>query len=495
MPFPDSVDDKLNVEGLNLFSNQDYVIETTTGKKIDLKGDVRINGINVITADELPFVDVKQSYGAVGNGTANDTTAIQAAINACAAAGGGIVYFPRGTYLISATLTVPSFVCLQGVGGAYRSPEYGIDPSGVTSSIKHAAGSSFAMIRNSDTTNGNSSMEIRGLRFIQGLGGEETGDATIIDWNKVRRSLISDCYFQGWATTSRKGLVIANGSEHNFVFRSQFEGCGIHLLNVSNRIVIQGCEIGAGGIRVVGGFDNMILDCDLYTDGISGSFPQYPSIIYVQDVTAMLIRGNQVAGALEHGMYLTNMVKSTVSDNEVKDSSRESAGVWSGITLDSIGGNPCTSNVIRGNTCWDALNVSGTQKNGIGVYSTAVGTADNLIVGNNLQGNRTNAAEQSVGLKNQWRDNLGTLTASVASAATITVPPGCEFLTVTGTTNITSITAGYTGQRVILFFTGILTVTDGSNLGLNGNFVTTANDTLTLVSDGTNWFETARSAN
>ena len=38
-------------------------------------------------------------------------------------------------------------------------------------------------------------------------------------------------------------------------------------------------------------------------------------------------------------------------------------------------------------------------------------------------------------------------------------------------------------------------VTVGSNLKLKGNFVTTADDCLTLACDGTNWYEMARSAN
>lgn len=83
---------------------------------------------------------------------------------------------------------------------------------------------------------------------------------------------------------------------------------------------------------------------------------------------------------------------------------------------------------------------------------------------------------------------------SVASAANITLSP--HMLTVvTGTTTITSITADYAGRLAVIRFSGALTLTDGSNLILNGNFVTTADDTITLVSDGTNWYEVSRSAN
>lgn len=67
-----------------------------------------------------------KAYGAMGNGSTDDTAAVQSAISACYAAGGGIVFFPAGNYLITPpsttipALTVPSNVTLQGVGrGSY----------------------------------------------------------------------------------------------------------------------------------------------------------------------------------------------------------------------------------------------------------------------------------------------------------------------------------------------------------------------------------------
>lgn len=60
-----------------------------------------------------PVFDVK-AYGAVGDGATDDTVAINLAI--AAASGGGVIYFPIGTYLTSSALTLTSGVSIQGAG-------------------------------------------------------------------------------------------------------------------------------------------------------------------------------------------------------------------------------------------------------------------------------------------------------------------------------------------------------------------------------------------
>lgn len=50
-----------------------------------------------------------KSYGAIGDGSTDDTSAIQAAIDAAAAAGGGVVYFPAGTYIVGGALQDTSY--------------------------------------------------------------------------------------------------------------------------------------------------------------------------------------------------------------------------------------------------------------------------------------------------------------------------------------------------------------------------------------------------
>jgi hypothetical protein len=44
-------------------------------------------------------------------------------------------------------------------------------------------------------------------------------------------------------------------------------------------------------------------------------------------------------------------------------------------------------------------------------------------------------------------------------------------------------------------FSDPLTVVEGNNLRMAGDFITTFTDTITLISDGANWIETSRSNN
>jgi hypothetical protein len=56
-----------------------------------------------------------QSYGALGDGVSEDHVAIQAAIDAAAAAGGGRVFIPAGTYLLGASLVLKRGVSISGI--------------------------------------------------------------------------------------------------------------------------------------------------------------------------------------------------------------------------------------------------------------------------------------------------------------------------------------------------------------------------------------------
>lgn len=67
-----------------------------------------------VQAKNRDIVNVKD-FGAVGNGVADDTAAIQAAINEVASRGGGEVVFNMGKYLITSGLTARVGVLLNGI--------------------------------------------------------------------------------------------------------------------------------------------------------------------------------------------------------------------------------------------------------------------------------------------------------------------------------------------------------------------------------------------
>ena len=75
-----------------------------------------------------------RDYGALGNGATDDTAAFQAALNAAAAAGGGIVFAPRGIYRLNNPIKIGDNVTLEGIWrspiGGTQYPDFGIQNAG-----------------------------------------------------------------------------------------------------------------------------------------------------------------------------------------------------------------------------------------------------------------------------------------------------------------------------------------------------------------------------
>ena len=83
--------------------------------------------------------------------------------------------------------------------------------------------------------------------------------------------------------------------------------------------------------------------------------------------------------------------------------------------------------------------------------------------------------------------------ATVASAATLTVPTWSDAVKVTGSTSITSITPSYAGRRLTIIWGpgATFNIVDGSNLRVVGDITAfTEDDTVSLTCDGTNWYVT-----
>ena len=79
-------------------------------------------------AQPRPVFNVRD-YGAAGDGTSNDTPAVNTAIAAANAAGGGVVEFPAGTYLAGGSIHLMSNVTIQlDHGSTITAAASGFDP-------------------------------------------------------------------------------------------------------------------------------------------------------------------------------------------------------------------------------------------------------------------------------------------------------------------------------------------------------------------------------
>ena len=113
-----------------------------------------------------------RDHGAKGDGTTLDTAAIQAAIDACHAARGGIVLVPAGDFL-SGTLELKSFVTLHLAAGArllgsgnpadYHAGK-GVPPGNGNIVFIYAANAEHVLIEGTGTIDGN------GAKFFTGQG-------------------------------------------------------------------------------------------------------------------------------------------------------------------------------------------------------------------------------------------------------------------------------------------------------------------------------------
>ena len=85
--------------------------------------DIYVDGTNVtdryfmdIPTESRLIIDVRE-FGATGDGSTDDTDSIQAACNWAMANGGGVVWFPTGTYIVT-QIDVQAGMTLEGDGGA-----------------------------------------------------------------------------------------------------------------------------------------------------------------------------------------------------------------------------------------------------------------------------------------------------------------------------------------------------------------------------------------
>jgi len=215
-------------------------------------------------AAQDPFYNI-MDYGAVNDGKTVNTRSIQKAIDACAASGGGTVYFPAGTF-ISGTIRLKSHINLHLEAGAILKgskdtsdypviiPELLNNPS-YRRSLVYGEGLRFVSITGQGTIDGNQASY---LEHLEDLMVSDRGA-----WNRIRPYNVrfSDCEH-----VVLKDITLVDACAwciHLLACRNvHVDGITVNNIHTSNRdgIDIDACEyIRISNCDVTSGDDALVL--------------------------------------------------------------------------------------------------------------------------------------------------------------------------------------------------------------------------------------------
>lgn len=208
------------------------------------------------------WFDVKNGYGATGDGTTNDTSAVQSAIDA-AEASGGVVYFPPGTYVAYGLTVTASNVALIGAGKGRSVLRNNANGEGI-----YVYGTSGAHLTN---------VQIRDLSIIANLG---NGNQRCLYIDYADDSVVADCHLEG-----------AGNNALNVYNSTNVRVTGNDVTSCKNfGVLVYTCE----SVEVI---DNRIYDLTtLSPDGHFG--------IEVKDSQRCVVSGNRLSNIYGIAIYL-----------------------------------------------------------------------------------------------------------------------------------------------------------------------------------------------
>jgi hypothetical protein len=196
-------------------------------------------------------VSVKD-FGAVGDGVANDTAAIQTAVTA------GIslrkaIFFPSGTYLVTDTINLPEFTQIYGEHKHKTARDSGIDPISSTK-INFNPATAKPLFVCSGTISGTGyrrGYRIEGL-FIFGNSTTSSGNSTIaIDVDSTTDSTFANLAIQGFRTGIRAYFTIDNKFDYVRVINC-YEQCVLYAGGTATTDLWHQCYISNAPIGVKG---------------------------------------------------------------------------------------------------------------------------------------------------------------------------------------------------------------------------------------------------
>jgi hypothetical protein len=321
----------------------DYMMVDATG------GTTTTPASGVQTLPEGATFNVKTGYGALGNGVANDTTAIQNALTAASAAGTAgavsVVYFPAGTYLITTALQYGSNVILRGAGlSTIIKNSRSRSDIGFTTMLQPVSGASRSNIIVEKIT-----WHQEG-QFFDAAWGSASANALCISANWTTNMVVQDCRFEDirtmciWTDSAGSAQPTNNHKVlRNYVARA--EGDAFSYFGQIYDAIVQDNEI-----------HDTADECIAFQ---ATSVSAYPSRVRVHgNIIRDCVRRARLPGgelATVNGINIHGSDNAVVENNDIRN-------VFGSCIRSGFGARKSTDVIIKGNYCAGAGSAGGTAQ-------------------------------------------------------------------------------------------------------------------------------------
>jgi hypothetical protein len=492
------------------------------------RGDVS-DSIRQLMADiasgVVPVVSIK-GFGAVGNGTTDDTAAVQSALNSFGTAGGTVLIPDGMTPLIDSNLNIPDNCALVAqttpLGRTFSAPNLTLYKPRI-------------ILNRSATITLNNSSRISAAIFAKNLTFSDTS-ANVATWTGTAITLadnksdqeVTDCLILGFGTAISTGANLR--VDRPRIERVQLDCVnGIYIKNLYDVAYINFCEAWPWTtLESVAETNNAHLKrpgAFIQFDGTTNDWAQVFGCFNYGWKTGFRLTGADTTSLIGCGSDNPPGAADASIGFLVEGTSFEptfigckAAGRETGFRIDTTDANGrvymlgcMTSGILTDAVRFVHGDLSiiggGLRGTGNGVYMENTATKLRLLgvkLNDFAIGIKTDAAGAKVLHDHCDFTNVTTTVnnpyvPSITSANPLVLDGASTFFSVQGTNNFSTINDAkvYAGKLVTLKFNAALIVSTGGNLILDaaGNFSVTANDTITFRSDGTNWIETSRKVN
>lgn len=382
--------DVVSLQGARFVVKTDYI--STTFASI----------VNLVPLGQRTWINAKD-YGAQGNGTTDDTAAIQAAIDfagslSASTGAGGTVFLPQGYYMISATLTLKKHVWLRGEGMC-------------TTTIKLLTNANCHVVQNASSPDGIvSNADFCGLidLSIDGNQVNQNGTGTYhgvsLSTNPYLTMATNDSLFDMHHTLQNVRVYRAKGDGFHFNGRSAIQvvnafafsctGYGFFSTFDTNYTHCESDSAGKAGFYLNNGSQRLAV-CKAYlsgaVDGISPGF-QLDSNANGVSLAACEAQNNKGQGFFLNGCGRVTLAGCVADSNNMVTTNsypgyelfNSSYNVITGVAWQGMQGSAQVGNQLR------ALRITGTSTansvtlshSGVGVTVQAPLTADSTTAGN-----------------------------------------------------------------------------------------------------------------